>query len=123
VNLTSATLNSSVVKAGALGNNGQLNVGGGTITANSQIKLFAGGSNGKVNFTENVTLSGNSVKTISADTVSIFNGKVVTVNGTAPANVFTNVANYSGSGGNGSTTGIFAGQGAITKPLSLTPGY
>jgi hypothetical protein len=124
VNLTNATLHGDVVKVGALGNNGTLNVGGGTISADSTIKLFAGGSNGTVNFTNNVTLSGASVKTIAGDTVKIFNGKIVTVNGTGPASVFTNNANYSGFGGNGSTTGTFAGQGATTQPLSaLPPGY
>jgi len=47
----------------------------------------------------------------------------VTVNGLAPADVFTNHANYTGSGGNGSTSGTFAGQGANTHPLSGAPGY
>ena len=121
--LTNANLNGSVVKAGALGTNGTLNVGGGSISANSQIKLYAGGSNGTVNFTDNVTLNGNSVKTISGHTVTIFDGKIVTVNGPAPASVFTNNPNYTGFGGNGSTSGTFAGQGATTSSLSLAPGY
>jgi hypothetical protein len=85
--------------------------------------LYAGGSNGTVNFTDNVTLSGNSAKTISGNTVTIFDGKVVTIMGPAPASVFTNNANYTGSGGNGSTTGAFGGQGATTAPLSGGPGY
>jgi hypothetical protein len=123
VNITNANLNGSVVKAGALGSNGTLNVGGGTISADSQIKLYATGSNGRVNFTENVTLSGNSAKMIAADAVTIFNGKVVTISGPGAATVFTNQANYSGSGGNGSTTGTFGGQGATTQSLSAAPGY
>ncbi|MEO5720178.1 MAG: hypothetical protein ABIR71_01750 [Chthoniobacterales bacterium] len=77
-----------------------------------------------MNFTDNVTLSGNSLKTIAADTVNIFNGKVVTVNGNAPANVFTNNPNYTGFGGNGSTTGTFGDLGATTQPLNAgPPGY
>ncbi len=123
VSLTNATLHGDTVKAGALGKNGTLNVGGGVIDAASTIKLYAGGSNGRVNFTDNVTLSGSSVKIIAADTVTIFNGKVVTVLGSGPASVFTNLANYSGSGGNGSTTGRFGGKGATTQPLSDAPGY
>ena len=123
INLTNATLNASTVKVGALGNNGTLNVGGGTISADSVIKLYAGGSNGTVNFIDNVTLDGNSVKTISGDTVTIIDGKTVTVNGPAPAAVFTNHPNYTGWGGNASTTGTFAGQGASTHPLSQRPGY
>ena len=121
VTLANATLHGETVKAGALGNNGSLNIGGGSIDANTAIKLYAGGSNGDVNFTNNVTLSGSSVKTIAADTVTIYNGKVVTVLGNAPANVFTNHPNYAGFGGNGSTSGTFAGQGATTQPLSAVP--
>ncbi|MDQ6654859.1 MAG: hypothetical protein M3Y80_03485 [Verrucomicrobiota bacterium] len=122
VNLNNANLNASTVKIRALGANGTLNVGGGTISADSTIHLYAGGSNGRVNFTDNVTLSGNSVKTISGDSVTIFNGKVVTISGPAPAAVFTNTPNYTGSGGNGSTTGSFGGQGATTSPLAAGPG-
>ena len=123
ITLANATLNAGTIKAGALGDNGTLTVGGGTMSADTVIKLYAGGSNGTVNFVDNVTLSGNSVKNIAGDTVTIFNGKVVTVQGPAPANVFTNHPNYTGFGGNGSTTGTFAGQGATTQPLSNAPGY
>lgn len=123
VALNNATLSASTIKVGALGNNGTLNVGGGTISADNIIKLYAGGSNGTINFTDNVTLNGNSVKTIAGDTVTIFDGKVVTVNGSAPANVYTNHPNYTGFGGNGSTTGTWAGQGANTQPLSAKPGF
>jgi hypothetical protein len=123
VTLSNATLNASTVKAGALGNNGTLNIGGGTISADTLIRLYAGGSNGTVNFTNNVTLNGNSVKQIAGDTVTIFNGKVVTIGGPSPANVYANHPNYTGFGGNGSTTGTFAGQGAITSPLGNAPGF
>ena len=70
-----------------------------------------------------MTLSGNSAKTIAANTVTINNGKIVTILGLAPANVFTNNPNYTGFGGNASTTGTFAGQGANTHPFSGAPGY
>ncbi len=122
VNLTNAMLHGDVIKIGALGSNGTLNIGGGTIDADSVIKLYAGSSNGTINFTNNVTLSGNSVKTIAANTVTIFNGKMVTILGPAPANVFTQHPNYMGSGGNGTTTGTFGGQGAVTSSSS-PPGY
>jgi hypothetical protein len=123
IDLSNATLHGNVIKIGALGTNGTLNVGGGTISADSTIKLYAGGSSGTVNFTDNVTLKGNSVKVIAGDTVTIFNGKVVTINGPAPADVFTNNPNYTGFGGNASTTGTFGGQGANTHLLSQAPGY
>ena len=123
ITLTNAALSADTIKVGALGNNGTLTLGGGTISADTLIKLYAGGSNGTVNFVDDVTLSGNSVKNIAGNTVTIFNGKVVTVQGPAPANVFTNHPNYTGFGGNGSTTGTFAGQGATTKPFKAAPGY
>jgi hypothetical protein len=123
IDLTNANIHGDVVKIGALGSNGTLNIGGGTISADSTIKLYAGGSNGTVNFTDNVTLSGTSAKTISGDTVYIVDGKIVTIIGTAPVNVFTNHPNYTGFGGNGSTTGTFGGQGAVTHPLHGGPGF
>ena len=106
-----------------LGKDGQLNIGGGTISADSLIDLYAGGGNGQISFTDNVSLNGSSVKTISGDTVTIRDGKIVTVNGPTPADAFTNHANYTGSGGNGSTTGTFGGQGATTQPLAKAPGH
>ena len=123
VNLANATLSAGTIKVGALGNNGTLTIGGGTMSANDLIRLYAGGSNGMIVFTDNVTLSGNSVKQIAGDTVTINNGKVVTVQGPAPVNVFTDHPNYTGFGGNGSTTGTFAGKGATTQPLNAAPGF
>ena len=123
ITLANANLAADTVKVGALGTNGTLTIGGGTISADSIIKLYAGGSNGTVNFVNDVSLSGNSAKTIAANTVTIFNGKVVTILGPTPANVFTNNPNYTGFGGNASTTGTFAGQGANTQPFSAAPHY
>ena len=88
------------------------------MSADSTINIYASGSNGRVNFNDNVTLSGSSLKTISANTVSIANGKAVNVQGNGPARVFTNNPNYSGSGGNGTTSGKFTGLGATTQPLA-----
>jgi hypothetical protein len=48
---------------------------------------------------------------------------VVTIGGTTPANVFTNVPNYTGSGGNGKTRGVFAGAGATTQSLGGQPPF
>ena len=122
VSVQNATLSANTIKLQALGKNGQLNIGGGTMSANSAIDLYATGSNGQVNFNDNVTLSGSSVKTIAGHAVTIANDKTVTVSGSGPANVFTNKPNYTGSGGNGSTTGRFGGAGATTQPLSALPG-
>lgn len=123
INLTNATLLADTIKVGALSPNGTLNIGGGSISADTMLKLYAGGSNGTIDFTDNVTLGGNGAKIIAANTVIINNGKIVTVLGPSAADVFTNHANYTGFGGNGTTTGTFAGKGAITHPLNAAPGY
>ena len=122
ISVQNANLSANTIKLQALGKNGQLNIGGGTISANSAIDLYASGSNCQVNFNDNVTLSGTSVKTIAGHSVTIANDKTVTVSGSGPANVFTNNPNYTGSGGNGSKTGRFGGAGATTQPFSSRPG-
>jgi hypothetical protein len=117
-----------VVKVAALGANGVLRIGGGTISADSTMQLYAPASNGEVQFIANVSLSGNSTKSIAGHAVTIFNGVQVNVTGPA-ANVFVNSnvqgvpnANYTGFGGNGSTTGTFTGSGATApQPLGNAP--
>jgi hypothetical protein len=109
-----------VLKAGVFGPNGVLNVGGGMLSADTTLKLYAPGSNGQLNFVSNVTLGGNSLKILAANSITIFDGVVVTIGGQTPAQVYTNNANYSAEwGGNGTTTGTFAGAGA-DRPLPLS---
>jgi hypothetical protein len=123
VNLSNADVRADVVKAAALGNNGVLNIGGGTLSADTTLKLYSTGSNGSVNFIANVTLGGASQKIIAGNAVTIFNNVTVTIQGQNPASVFTNSANYSRQyGGNGSTTGTFGGIGANNpQPLANAP--
>ena len=123
IQMTNATVSGEVVKIGALGANGQLLIGGGTINADTSLKLYGGTSNGQVRFTDSTTLSGDGVKHIAGKTVQIDGGKTVTVGGTAAANVYTDNANYTGSGGNGSTTGTFGGKGATTQGFSGRPAF
>jgi mannose-6-phosphate isomerase-like protein (cupin superfamily) len=113
-----ADAHGDVIKVAALGNNGVLTIGNGMLSADTTLKLYSPGSNGTVNFIADVTLGGASTKIIAGNTVNIFNGVVVTVDGNHRASVFTNNANYSGFGGNGSRTGTFAGMGA-NNPLPL----
>ena len=123
VQLTNATLSGDVVKVGALGANGELRIGGGTINADTSLKLYGGSSNGSVRFTDNVTLGGDSTKIIAGKTVTIDSRKTVTIAGPSAAQVFTDGANYTGSGGNGSTTGQFGGKGATTTGFVNRPGF
>jgi FecR protein len=119
-----AIISADTVKAGVFGPNGVLRIGGGSISANTLLHLYATGSNGLIDFVSNVTLNSSSTAAvIAANTVTVENGVVVTIAGSTPANVFANVPNYTGSGGNGSTRGTFGGAGATTQPLSGAPPF
>ena len=125
ITFNNASVNADVLKVGALGTNGALTIGGGTLSGDTELKLYASGSNGTINFISNVSLNSNSSVIIAANAVTINNGVVVTITGDdgVNASVFTNIPNYTGSGGNGSTTGIFSGNGATTAPLDQAPPF
>jgi hypothetical protein len=124
IGMNNASVHADVLKVGALGANGVLNIGGGTLSADTTLKLYASGSNGQLNFISDVTLGGNSAKILAADAVTIFDGVVVTVGGANAADVYTNNANYTGFGGNSSTTGTFAGAGANDpQALASAPAF
>lgn len=124
ITFNDASAHADVLKAGVFGTNGVLNIGGGILSADSELKLYAPGSNGQLNFVSNVTLGGAAAKILAANSVTIFNNVTVTIGGSTPADVYTNNANYSGFGGNGSTTGTFAGAGANNpQPLASAPPF
>jgi FecR protein len=125
ITFNNASAHADILKAGVFGANGALNIGGGTISADTILKLYAPGSNGQLNFFSNVTLGGNSKKILAANSITIFDNVVVTIGGELAADVFTNNANYSEQwGGNGSTTGTFAGAGAKRpRPLAEAPPF
>ena len=125
ITFNNASVHADVLKIGALGTNGVLNIGGGTLSADTTLKLYANSSTGTVNFIANVTLTGASTKIIAGDTVKVFDSVVVTI-GMSPADIYTNNAHYSSSnGGDGTTTGIFTASGftgpAVTTHLGATP--
>jgi hypothetical protein len=124
ITFNNASAHADILKAGVFGANGVLNIGGGALSADTTLKLYAPGSNGELNFVSNVTLGGNAAKILAANSITIFDNVVVTIGGKAPADVYTNNANYTGFGGNGSTTGTFAGAGANKpQPLSKAPPF
>jgi mannose-6-phosphate isomerase-like protein (cupin superfamily) len=115
------------IKVEVFGSNGTLRIGGGLLLANTLLHLYAPGSNGMIDFVADTTLNSSGTAVVmAANTVTVENGVKVTIGGSTPANVFANVANYSGqngSGGNNSTTGTFAGAGATTQPLGGQPPF
>jgi len=125
ITFNNASVHANVLQVGALGTSGVLNIGGGTLSADTTLKLYANSSNGTVNFIADVTLTGASTKIIAGDTVKVFDNVVVTI-GMSPADIYTNHAHYSSSnGGDGTTNGIFTASGftgpAVTTHLSATP--
>jgi len=127
INVNNADLRADAIKIATLGNNGVLRVGGGVLSANTTLQLYAPNGNGQVVFIGNVSLNGNSIKSIAGNSVTINNGVLVTVTG-PKASVYVNStggipnANYTGFGGNGRTTGTFGGSGANPpQPLSNAP--
>jgi hypothetical protein len=125
ITFNNASAHANILKAGVFGTNGALNIGGGTLSADTTLKLYAPGSTGQLNFVSDVTLGGNSLKILAANSITISNNVVVTIGGEAAADVYTNNANYSKKwGGNGNTTGTFAGAGANgPRPLSGRPPF
>jgi hypothetical protein len=120
-----ASVHADVLKAGVFGSDGTLTIRGGNLSADTILKLYAPGSNGQLNFVSDVILSGNSRKILAANSITIFDNVVVTIGGEVPAEVYTNNANYSEKwGGNGTSTGTFAGAGANRpRPLSDAPPF
>ena len=130
ITFSNASAHADVLKAGVFGANGVLNIGGGTLSANTTLKLYAPGSNGQLNFISNVTLGGNSATILAANSITIFDNVLVTIGGSKPADVYTGFtgeipnANYTGFGGNGSTTGTFGGAGANDpQPIEKAPPF
>jgi hypothetical protein len=119
--LTDPNIAADIVKVGALGSTGTLSIGGGRINADTMLKLYAVGSNGSVVFISNVLLSGNSMKIIAGNMVTVNNNVVVSV-ANNPAEVYVldpNKANYSNfNGGNNSTNGMFIIDGTAGSPVS-----
>src|SRR5438477_12870138 len=104
-----ASAHGDIRKAGVFGANGVLNICGGTLSADTMLKLYAPGSNGELNFVSNVTLGGNSIKILAANSITIFDNVVVTIGGKVPAGVYTTNGNYTGFCGNGFKDGGLAG--------------
>ena len=89
VNLTNANIHADVIKAAALGSNGVLQVGGGSLSADTTLQLYASNGNGQVVFVGNVSLNGSSTKSIAGNSVTINNGVLVNVAG-PKASVYVN---------------------------------
>jgi hypothetical protein len=114
-----ANITADIIKVAALGSNGVLTIGLNTqLNANSVLKLYAEGSNGQIVFAGTCTIGSGNFNIIAAPTVTVNPGVNVTVNG-APAQIFTNLGNYSAVNGGNGGGGTFIGSGATTDPTGF----
>ncbi len=130
ITFNNASIHADVLKVGAFGANGLLNIGGGTLSADTTLKLYAPGSSGEINFVSNVTLSSGSGTILAAQRITIQPTRVVTIAGNGgPAQIYTNDPNYNFTPQPGYTgprpnpaNGSFGGLGADDpQPLSNAP--
>src|SRR5256714_13250945 len=85
-----ASAHADILKAGVFGANGVLNIGGGTLSADMMLKIYAPGGNGELNFVLHVTLCGERIKNFSGELSLIFFKPDGTICGKGPREVFTN---------------------------------
>jgi hypothetical protein len=132
ITFTNASVHADIVKAGVFGTNGTLTVGGGTLSADTVLKLYAPGSNGTIDFNASVTLSSGTAMHLAANTITIEPGFTVTIAGAGgAANIYTEHPNYNFTPGGGYTgppgtpgNGSFGGNGALDPvPLASAPGF
>jgi quercetin dioxygenase-like cupin family protein len=125
ITFNNASVHANALNAGVFGSNGVLRIGGGSLSADSVLKLYAPGSNGQLNFVSNVTLSSGTAMDLAANTITIQPSVLVTIAGTGgAANIYTNNANYSGFGGTNPSNGTFGGNGANPpQPLANAPAF
>ncbi|MFZ5807241.1 MAG: FecR domain-containing protein [Verrucomicrobiota bacterium] len=119
------SLTADILKVGALGAQGQINIGKTHMTASQLMKIYGGSSSGGVTFTANTTLDGAGAKMIRGYTVQINNTVTVTANG-GHLTIYTTNANYSGGGGSGGSYGSLTGSAvdaSTTQPLASAPAF
>jgi hypothetical protein len=112
VTLNNATLNASVLKVRAFGPNGVLQIGGSTLTAGDTLRLYADGSNGRVQFVSDTIINNNGTNAaIAGRTVGVDPGATVTINGNTVRIYLTNQEFILKGNGN-ETYGNIVGPGA-----------
>jgi FecR protein len=127
ITFNNSSIRADIVKVGVFGTNGTLTIGGGAISANTLLKLYAPGNNGTLNFVANVTLSSGTAANLAAKTITIQPSVLVTIAGNGgPANIFTSNPNYNFTPGRGYTgppgnpsNGSFGGPNGALDPQPL----
>lgn len=111
IGIYNSTITASYLQVHTLAPNGNLTIGGSTLSAASGMKLYAEGSNGTVQFVGNTTLDGPA--TIAGHTVQVDSGVTVNVKVPNSFNVYSDVEHFNTTGyGNFSRNGT---------PLNFVP--
>jgi hypothetical protein len=115
LDVTGAMLNADTLKLQTFGSNATLTISGSSVlTGKTQLTLYAGNGSagGEIVFAANTILSSSAAAELTAAVIKIDNNVTVTIKGPT-ALLYANTLDFSGSGGNGSTTGTFGGAGAM----------
>jgi filamentous hemagglutinin len=132
ITFDTVTAHADVVRAAVFGSNGTLRIGGGSISANTILHLYATGGNGTLDFFRDVTLSSGTLMNLAGKTITIEQGVTVTIAGNGgPAHIYTDNPNYNFTPGPNYTgpapntsNGSFAGNGATDpQPTASAPPF
>jgi hypothetical protein len=124
--LTNSNISADVIRARAMGPNGQLLINGATFNAYSALKLYAEGSNGQVRFTGIDSYLNGPSSIIAAKTVTIDQNTKVIVSNPSGLRVHTDNRNFSNNGGSPNFGAFTDGEAPINVPnnnFSPRPGY
>ena len=126
------SLSADTLKIRAMGAGGGIFINANsTLSATTQLLLYADGSNGSITFQGGGTITlntGSMAGILAAPTITIKTGTFVNVtnNSNTPLQVYTNTANYSSDdSGNNSQTGVFEGsaQPSGHQQFNLAPAF
>ncbi|MBL9142810.1 MAG: FecR domain-containing protein [Verrucomicrobiaceae bacterium] len=96
ITLTNSSINSDYLRVHTLATNGTLTIGNSSLTASQGMKLYAEGSNGRVQFVGNTTLSGPAI--VAGYTVQVNDGVTVNVGTPNSFHVHSDISNYNKAG-------------------------
>jgi hypothetical protein len=127
ITFNNTDIHANVVQAGVFGANGSLMIGGGSLSADTVLKLYAPGSSGTLHFTADVSLSSGTAMHLAANTITIDPGFTVSIGGAGgAANIYTNHPNYNFTPGGGymgpppnMANGSFGGTNGALDPVPL----
>ena len=124
ISINNATLSADHLRAVTYSPTGALLIGNSTLTGTMGIKLYAQGSNGRVQFVGPTTLNGPAI--IAGKTVQVNSGVNVTVSNPGQLQIYADINHYNHSSHGNFTDGtnlIIFTPGGNQKPFATRPAY